>query len=170
MGSIAVQIAKADGARVTGVDGPEKLEMIRLLGADEAIDYTRSDFTRGPDRYDLILDVASTLSLSDCKRVLTPHGIYVFVGHDHFGRARGRILGSVPHFFGLIARGRFDDHLPKPNSARPSKQDTMATLQALLDSGKLTPVIARTYPLSEVPAALLALQEGRALGRIIITP
>jgi NADPH:quinone reductase-like Zn-dependent oxidoreductase len=94
----------------------------------------------------------------------------VFIGHDHFGQARGRILGSVPRFFGLIARGRFDDHLPKRNSERPTQQDTMVVLKALLESRKLTPVIARTFPLSEVPAAFRALQEGRAVGRIIITP
>ncbi len=155
---------------MTGVDSAAKLEMIQSLGADHVIDYTDADVTQGGERHDLILDIASTLSLTDCKRVLTPDGIYVFIGHDHFGKARGRILGSVPHFFGLIARGRFDDHLPKPNSERPSKQETMAVLSALLESGKLTPVIARDFPLSEVPAAMRCLQEGHAQGRIIITP
>jgi NADPH:quinone reductase-like Zn-dependent oxidoreductase len=170
VGSIAVQIAKADGARVTGVDSGEKLELIQLLGADRVIDYTKADFTQGRERYDLILDVASTLSLADCKRVLTPDGVYVFIGHDHFGKKRGRVVGSVPRFFGLIARGRFDDHLPKMNSERPNDRDAMAVLTALLESEQLTPVIARTFPLSEVLAAMRSLQEGLAGGRIIITP
>lgn len=144
--------------------------MIRRLGADHVIDYTQADFTQGRERYDLILDVASTLSLTDCKRVLTSSGIYVFIGHDHFGKARGRVLGSVPHFFGLVARSRFDDHLPNMNPARPGEQETMDILKALLESGKLTPIIARTFPLREVPTAMRTLQEGRALGRLIITP
>jgi NADPH:quinone reductase-like Zn-dependent oxidoreductase len=170
VGSIAIQIAKADGAHVTGVDRAEKLEMLESLGADHVIDYTQTDFTRGDERYDLIMDVASTLSLSDCKRVLTPTGIYVFIGHDHFGRARGRILGSVPRFFGLIARGRFDDHLPNLDSERPTKRETMSILTAMLETGRLTPIIARTFSLGEVPDALRCLEEGRAVGRIIIVP
>jgi NADPH:quinone reductase-like Zn-dependent oxidoreductase len=169
VGSIAVQIAKADGARVTGVDRAEKLEMIHALGADRVIDFAQEDFTRGGELYDLILDVASTLSLGDCRRVLTPDGIYVLIGHDHFGKAHGRILGSVPRFFGLIALARFDHHLARPVS-RPGKQDTIAALRALLESGKLVPVIGRTYPLSEVPAAMRQMQEGHVRGRIVIIP
>lgn len=169
VGSIAVQIAKADGARVTGVDRAEKLEMIRSLGADHVIDFAQEDFTRGGELYDLILDVASTLSLGDCRRVLTPNGIYVLIGHDHFGKAHGRILGSVPRFFGLIALARFDRHLARPVS-RPGKQDTIAALRALLESGKLVPVIGRTFPLSEVPAAMRQMQEGHVRGRIVIIP
>src|SRR5262249_1635608 len=93
VGRIAVQLAKAQGARVTGVDRPEKLDMIRALGADEVIDFTRDDFIRGGTRYDFILDVASTRSLRECKRVLTATGVYWLIGHDHFGRAHVRILG-----------------------------------------------------------------------------
>ncbi|HYW24907.1 MAG TPA: NAD(P)-dependent alcohol dehydrogenase [Terriglobales bacterium] len=170
VGSIAVQAARAEGARVTGVDHGEKLEMIRWLGADHVIDYTREDFTRGGERYDLILDVASTLSLGDCKRALTPDGLYVMVGHDHFGEASGRVLGSLPRMLGLVARGRFDHHLPAPDLRMPARGDTVATLRALLDAGSLTPLVGRTFPLGEVPAALRSLQEGRVLGRIVINP
>jgi NADPH:quinone reductase-like Zn-dependent oxidoreductase len=170
VGSFAVQIAKADGARVTGVDCAEKLSMIRGLGADHAIDFAREDFTQSGERYDLILDVASTLSLDDCRRVLTSNGIYVFIGHDHFGKASGRILGSLPRFLGLGLRGCFDNNLPKPSGTKTSRQETMTALKVLLESGKLTPIVARTFQLSDVPEAMRTLQEGRTLGRIVIAP
>jgi NADPH:quinone reductase-like Zn-dependent oxidoreductase len=170
VGSIAVQIARAEGARVTGVDRAEKLDMVRSLGADQVIDCAREDFTRGAGRYDLIMDVASTLSLGDCKRVLTPDGIYVLIGHDHFGRASGRVLGSLPRVLALLARGRFDRHLPRVDFERPGKQSTMAVLGGLLESGKLTPVVARAFPLDDVPAAIRCLDEGRLAGRIVVTP
>jgi NADPH:quinone reductase-like Zn-dependent oxidoreductase len=144
--------------------------MIRSLGANRAIDFTGEDFTRGGERYDLVLDVASTLSLGDCKRVLTPDGLYVIIGHDHFGRASGRFLGSLPRVLSLVVRGRFDRHLPAPDLRMSSRQERMAALRALLESGKLTPVIARTFPLGEVPAALRSLQDGQVLGRTVITP
>jgi NADPH:quinone reductase-like Zn-dependent oxidoreductase len=144
--------------------------MIRSLGADHVIDYAREDFTRGGERYDLIMDVASTLSLSDCKRVLTPDGLYVLIGHDHFGRASGRVLGSLPRVLALVARGRFDRHLPRVDFQRPGRQSTVAVLHGLLESGKLTPVVARTFPLGEVPAAIRCLDEGQLAGRIVVTP
>ena len=170
MGTIAIQLAKAYGARVTGVDSTEKMEMVRSLGADHVIDYTQEDFTQYSERYDLILDVASNLSLSACKRALMPTGIYVLIGHDHFGYAGGRWLGSLPRFFKLIVMSPFVSQLPDLNFSMPSKKDIMAVLKELLEAGKLTPVIDRTYPLSEVPEAMRYLQEGRARGKIIITP
>src|SRR5262249_59048058 len=106
------------------------VDMIRALGADEVIDFTRDDFIRGGTRYDFILDVASTRSLRECKRVLTATGVYWLIGHDHFGRAHGRILGSMPRFFGLMARLPFDDHLPTFKFKMPSPQDHVAGLTA----------------------------------------
>lgn len=171
VGSIAVQIAKAAGATVTGVDGPMKQEMLRALGADQVIDYTRQDFTRLGECYDLIFDVASNLSLSDCKRALKPRGIYVLIGHDHFGKASGRVFGSIPRFLKLLAISPFVDHLPGEMTFEPpAKADSLAILQELLATGKLTPVVDRTFPLSEVPQALSYLQAGEACGRIVITP
>jgi NADPH:quinone reductase-like Zn-dependent oxidoreductase len=170
VGSLAVQIARAEGARVTGVDRAEKLDMIRALGADRVIDYTHDDFTRGGERYDVILDVASTLSLGACRRVLTQDGVYVLIGHDDYGRASGSVLGSLPRMLGFAARSRFDRNLPSLSFRMPAKRDVMATLGALLESGQLTPVIARTFPLAEVAAAMRCMQEGRLLGRIVITP
>ena len=114
VGTIAVQLAKAYGAHVTGVDYAEKMEMLRSLGADHVIDYTREDFTTSGEQYDLILDVASNLSLKACKGSLAPGGIYVLIGHDHYGKGAGRILGSLPRFFTLLALSPFVSQLPTP--------------------------------------------------------
>ena len=170
VGSIALQLARAHGARVTGVNSSEKLELLRSLGADHVIDYTREDFTRSGERYDVIFDVASNLTLSSCKRALTPAGIYVLIGHDHFGKASGRVLGSLPRFMVLMALAPFRRHLPQMSSAMPGKQEVMTALKEALESGALTPVIDRTYPLSEAAQALRHLQEGSARGRILLAP
>jgi len=170
VGTVAVQLAKAYGAHVTGVDETEKLELVRSLGADIVIDYTQDDFTQSGERYDLILDVASNLSLAACKRSLSPSGIYVLIGHDHFGQGAGRVFGSLPRFLAMFALSKFVDHLPDRGSPLPSKKDSMAALRELLASGKLTPVVDRTFPLSQVPEAIRYLAEGRPRGRIVITP
>jgi NADPH:quinone reductase-like Zn-dependent oxidoreductase len=170
VGSIAVQLAKAYGARVTGVDSAKKLEMVRLLGAEHVIDYTQEDFTRCGERYDLILDIASNLSFSDCKRILTPEGKYVRIGHDHFGAMGSRAFGSLPSFFKLLARSRFDSQLPRLNFSPSRKKDTMAALKEFLEAGKLTPVIDRTYPLSDIIEAMSYMQEGQVRGKIVIIP
>jgi NADPH:quinone reductase-like Zn-dependent oxidoreductase len=170
VGSIAVQLAKAHGVRVTGVDSGEKLAMVRSLGADDVIDYAREDFTRRGERYDLIFDVASTLSLSSFRRALTPTGSYVIIGHDHYGRRSGRVFGSLPRIFGLFGLSPFISQLPSPDFSMPKQKEAMALLRELLEAGKLTPVIDRTYPLEEVPDAIRYLQEGQARGRIVITP
>lgn len=172
VGSIAVQLAKVYGARVTGVDSTEKLHMVRELGADHVIDYTQEDFVRQGKRYDLIFDVASNLSLADCKRALKPKGTHVLIGHDHFGDAVGRILGSVPRVLTYFALSPFLSQLknPAPNAPVPTLSDSMVVLAELLEDGKLTPVIDRTYPLEDVPEAMRYLRAGRACGRIIITP
>jgi NADPH:quinone reductase-like Zn-dependent oxidoreductase len=170
VGSIALQVAKDRGATVTAVDRSDKLEMLRSLGADSVIDYRLVDFTWGEERYDLILDVASTLSLRDCKRVLKPAGIYLMIGHDHYGAAGGRILGSLPQFFTLMARAPFDRHLPSVSFSVPDKTEIMVELKDLLEAGKITPIIDRTYPLRDTRAAMRYLQDGGGLGKIIITP
>lgn len=171
VGAIAVQLAKEYGARVTGVDGSEKLEMIRGLGADDVIDYTKEDFTRQAERYDLIFDVASNLSLAACKRVLTPEGTHVLIGHDHFGQAQGRVLGSVPRVLTYFALSKLIRQLqnPNPEAPIPSVGEAMGVLADLLRDGSLTPVIDRTYPLEEAREAMAYLQAGRVCGRIILT-
>lgn len=170
VGSIALQIAKAHGAEVTGVDRPEKLELVRALGADHVIDYTREDFTHGGRRYDLIFDVASNLSVWACRRAVAPGGVYVLIGHDHFGAGRGRVLGSVPQALGQMALSPVVPHLPAPSFAPPDKGETMAILGALLEAGKLTPIIGRAFELGDTSRALRHLQSGDAIGRIVITP
>ena len=169
VGSLAVQIAKAYGAHVTGVDSTAKLEMVRSLGADCVIDYTKEDFTRLGERYDLIFDIASTLSLADSRRALAPTGIYVVIGHDHYGKAGRRVLGSLPRFFLLAAVSPFVRQLSKMFFEPLDRRVTMPVLREFLETGKLTPIIDRTFPLSEVPAAIRYLQEG-ARGKIIIVP
>ena len=170
VGTIAVQLAKAYGADVTAVDSAEKLDMLRSLGADHGIDYTRQDFTRGGERYDLIFDVASNLRFSDCKRVLTPTGKYLVIGHDHYGTQGHRILGSLPQLFKLVALAPFTNHLPDANFSMPNQKELMAVLKEFLEAGKITPVVDRTYPLSEVPEAIRYLMDGRVQGKVVVTP
>jgi NADPH:quinone reductase-like Zn-dependent oxidoreductase len=169
VGAIAVQLAKAQGTTVTGVDATAKLDLVRSLGADRVIDYTREDFTRDDDRYDLIFDVPGGHRLADCRRVLKPDGVYVLIGHDHFGRVGRRWLGSLPHFVKLMSLSLFVKQLPKPTFRPPPKPEQMEILRGLLEAGKLTPVVGRTYPLAEVPGAIRRLAAGDTLGKIVIT-
>lgn len=172
LGSLAIQIARADGARVTGVDRGEKLQMMRSLGADQVIDYEKEDFLQSGERYDLILDVASNLWFDSSAPALAPSGTYLPIGHAHFGKATGRmggrIVGSLPSFVGLLLRDLADPEKRK----RPTltRADAMATFTSLLQSGQLTPIVAHRFPLEEVPAAMKCLEEGRTPGRIVITP
>ncbi len=171
VGSLALQIAKAAGAEVTAVDCTDKLDLLRALGADRVIDYTQEDFTQGEGRYDLVLDVASTSSLSACRRVLTPGGKYVLIGHDHYGKgSSGKAFGQLPRFFGLMARTPFESHLPKQSFAIPKKKELIQRLAALLAAGKLTPIIDSTYALGDVHLAMQRLTDGKATGKIVLKP
>ena len=172
VGSIAMQLARERGAHVTGVDGTAKLELMRSFGADRVIDYTQEDLTRRTERYDVIFDVASNLSLRTCSRLLEPGGIHVLIGHDHFGAATGRLFGSVPRVLAYYALSPFVSQLknPKPQAPVPTIGESMVLLERLLGAGKLTVIIDRTYPLADAPQAMRYLQEGQARGRIVITP
>lgn len=173
VGSLAIQIARADGARVTAVDCAEKLPMMRSLGADQVIDYQKDDVLHSSERYDLILDVASNLWFDVCAPSLTPTGTYLPIGHAHFGKATGRtggrFLGSLPVFVGLTLRALANPEKRK-NFRILGKSEAMATFSALLESGQLTPIVGQTFPLSEVAAAMRGLEETRVAGRIVITP
>jgi NADPH:quinone reductase-like Zn-dependent oxidoreductase len=169
VGMLAVQIAKARGAEVTGVDGPEKLDLVRSLGADRALDHTREDFTRAGERYDLIFDVPGNHPFSAVRRALAPNGKYVLIGHDGFGAHGRRWLGSLPRFLGLMARAPFSRHLPALDFSTPSKQAAMSELSELIEAGRLAPVVDRTFTLAEVAAAIRYLESGRAVGRVVIT-
>ena len=169
MGAFAVQLTKAFGAKVTGVDHTRKMDMVRSLGAGHVIDYTQEDFTQSGERYDLIFDIPGNHSLSNCRRTLTPKGSYVLIGHDHFGDAGGQWLGSLPRFFKLMVMSPFVSQLPDLNFSTPSKKDSMAVLREFLEAGKITPVVDRTFPLSEVPEAIRYLKEGHIQGKVVIT-
>jgi NADPH:quinone reductase-like Zn-dependent oxidoreductase len=161
VGTFAVQIAKSFGAHVTGVCSTGNVDMVRSIGADATIDYTREDFTKGAQRYDLILDCISNHSLADCRRVLKPNGKFVIVGGKKVRTLLTRALTglvlsrfSSQNFVLFIARLRKDD---------------LTILGDLMQTGKVTPVIDRTYPLSEAPEALRYLEAGHARGKVVIT-
>jgi NADPH:quinone reductase-like Zn-dependent oxidoreductase len=157
VGTFAVQIVKAFGAAVTGVCSTRNLDMVRSIGADQVIDYTQEDFTQKERRYDLIFDVAAKLTFSDCKRVLGPQGIYVTTE-----------FSPVRVLEGLWASMTGDKKLVS-FLAKPPNSTDLAFMGELLESGKLTPVIDRRYPLSEVPEALRYLAKGHARGKVVIT-
>jgi NADPH:quinone reductase-like Zn-dependent oxidoreductase len=169
VGALTVQLAKAYGANVTGVDNTKKLDMVRSIGADQVIDYTKEDFTQSGERYDLIFDIPGNHPFSACRHVLAPNGKYVLIGHDRFGQGAGRWLGSIPRVLKLVALSPFVSQLPTPKFSMPERKKQMVVLKQLMESGKLTPVIDRTYPLGEVPEAIRYLEEGHARGKVIIT-
>jgi len=168
VGTVAVQLAKAYGADVTAVDSTEKLDMLRSIGADNVADYTQEDFTRTGERYDLILDIAGTKPWSDVRRALTSEGTYVLIGHDQYGGSGHRWFGSLGRFFKLMVISPFVSHL-HPFRGTKDPGDRLVVLKELIEAGKITPVIDRTFPLSDVPAAIRYLEEGRAQGKVVIT-
>lgn len=161
MGTFAVQIAKYYGAEVTGVDSTRKLDMLRLIGADHVIDYTQEDYTKSGQRYDLILDVVAYRSIFDYKRALSPEGIFVIVGGSLATLLQVVILGTLISRIGSKKMGL--------NPYEQNKKEDLALLAELFEAGKVVPVIDRRYPLSEVPEALRYLEEGHALGKVVIT-
>lgn len=169
VGMLALQIAKARGARVTAVDHTRKLDMLRALGADRVLDHTRDDFTRGDARYHLIVDVPGNHPFAACRRALTPEGKYVLIGHEHFRASDSGLLGLLPRMVGLMTRALITQELRLGRSAIPTRADAMAALRDLLAAGTLTPVIDRTFPLHEAPAALRYLAEGEPCGKVMIS-
>ncbi len=170
VGALALQIAKAQGAHVTAVDGTSKLGMLRALGADEVVDYTREDFTRRGVRYDLVFDVPGNYPFSACRRALKPDGRYVLIGHARYGASGKRVFGLVPHFLTLMVLSRFVKQLRGPGVPTPTKKEAIAVLRELLEAGKLTPAIDSTYPLSEVREAFRHMIEDELQGKVIVTP
>ncbi|WP_159083789.1 NAD(P)-dependent alcohol dehydrogenase [Nocardioides terrigena] len=168
VGAFAVQLAKVYGAEVTAVDHPRKLDLVRSLGADRTLDYTRDDFTRGGEQWDLIFDVPGNHSFREIRRALNPHGGYVLIGHDAFGAAGHSWLGSIPRMLGLMARSAVTPALRGGSLAPPDKPRLLSTLTQLMDTGQLRVVLDRTFPLAQTPAALRYLTSGRAVGRVVI--
>jgi NADPH:quinone reductase-like Zn-dependent oxidoreductase len=165
VGSFAVQLAKAFGAEVTGVGSTAQLDLIRSIGADEAIDYTRQDVTDGTRHWDLILDCAGRRTLSQLRRALTPQGTLVIVG----GEGGGRWLGGFDRNLRAVALSRFVGQRLRMLSSKP-RQDDLQTLRELGEAGKLTPAVGRTFPLPEVPEAIRQMVQGHGGGgKIVIT-
>jgi NADPH:quinone reductase-like Zn-dependent oxidoreductase len=162
VGTFVVQIAKAFGADVTGVSSTGKLDLVRSIGADHVIDYTREDFTKSGPRYDLIIDVGGTPSLSACRRALTPDGTLVLVGA---GSGPG---GPIARLLAGFLRSRLLKQRIVAFISRESKEDLL-TLKELIEAGKVAPVIDRTYPLSETAEAIRYLESGHARGKVAIT-
>ena len=160
-GTFAVQIAKYYGAEVTGVDSASKLDMLRSIGADHVIDYAQEDYTKSGRRYDLILDVVAHRSVFEYRRALSPGGRFIIVG------------GSLATFLQVVFLGALISRMGSKklglNAYEPNNREDFAALEELLEAGKVVPVIDRRYPLSEVPEALRYLEEGRALGKVVIT-
>jgi NADPH:quinone reductase-like Zn-dependent oxidoreductase len=164
VGTFAVQIAKSYGAKVTGVCSTRNLAMVRSLGADRVIDYTQEDFTKGSRRYDLIIDIVGTHSLSDYRRVLNPHGSLVMAGSLDKGRWVGPLSGSID----ALLYAQFVSQKVILLFARLNPED-LDVLGNLMLEGKITPVIDRQYTLSEVPEAIRYLEQGHARGKVVVT-
>ena len=164
VGTFAVQIAKSFGADVTGVCSTRNVDMVRSIGADRVMDYTQEDFTKSGQRYDLMLDMIGNHPLSDCRRALTPEGTLVLAG----GPNKGRWLGGLTGLLKAVVLSRFVSQKLLPVLAHRSKED-LIIMRELLEAGKVTPVIDRSYPLSEVPEAIRYLEEGHAQGKVVIT-
>ena len=164
VGTFAVQIAKALGAEVTGVCSRRNVELVRSLGADRVVDYTREDFAASGERYDLLLDVAGSRPWSACRRVLTENGAMVLIG----GPKRSRCLGPLSHILPVKLASLRASQRVVFFVAKFTRADFEA-LRDLLEAGKVTPVVDRTYPLSEIGAALTYLGEGHARGKVVVT-
>jgi NADPH:quinone reductase-like Zn-dependent oxidoreductase len=162
VGTFAVQIAKAMGAEVTAVTSSANVEMVRSIGADHVFDYTRDDFTRGGERYDLIVDIAGKPSIAAFRRVLNPGGKIVLVGAGK---------GSLPVFGRLVGSFLRTRLLKQPiiNFIADLELEHLQTLRELCESGKVTPVIDRTYPLAQAPEAISYLETEKARGKVVIT-
>ena len=158
VGTFAVQIAKALGAEVTGVCSTRNVDMVRSLGADHVIDYTREDFTQGSRRYDLILDNVASRSFSELRRALTPRGVIVpNSGH-----------GGMSYVLKAFVLSPFTRQVAGMYLASPNDKD-LIVLRQLVETGKVSPVIDRTYPLQQTPDAFRYLEESHAQGKVVIT-
>ncbi|HET6207521.1 MAG TPA: NAD(P)-dependent alcohol dehydrogenase [Terracidiphilus sp.] len=166
VGTFAVQIAKFFGAEVTGVCSTRNVEMVRSIGADHVIDYTEADFTRSGEQYDVLFDCVGHHSLSECRRVITPRGIYVGVGGG------GPEVGSFALIAGMIKKpvlSLFVKQKLLGLHAKANRED-LAILGDMINAGKITPVIDRRFRLTEVPDAIRYVETGHARGKVVIIP
>lgn len=163
VGTFAVQIAKSYGAEVTGVCSTRNVELVKSIGADHVIDYTHEDFTKGAQRYDLILDSIGNHPLLDYRQVLTPKGNFIIVG----GQSNGKWLGPMTTLIEALALSPFVSQNYRPFLAELDAKD-LAILAGLMQAGKVTSVIDRRYKLSELPEAMRYLEAGHARGKVVI--
>lgn len=163
VGSYAVQLARTMGAEVTGVCSTSKLDFVRSLGAAHVIDYTREDPTAGDRTYDAIIDLAGSREVASLRRVLAPTGTLVILGGEGGGKWLGMGRQVWSQIVGIASRQKFRMPIGLVN------QKDLATLKAMLEAGTLTPVVARRYPLADVPIAIRALAEGHSRGKSVIT-
>jgi NADPH:quinone reductase-like Zn-dependent oxidoreductase len=166
VGTFAVQIAKSFGADVTGVCSTRNVDLVRSLGADHVVDYTKEDFTKSEQRYDVILDNVTNRSLLECRRVLTPKGKYVMIGGG--GPNDQGLIGPLANPIKAMLLSPFVSQEMGMMMADANKKD-LTILADMMQSGKVKPVIDRTYKLSEVPEAIRYLEQGHARGKVVIT-
>ena len=164
VGTFAVQLASVFRAQVTGVCSTTKADMVRSIGANHVIDYTREDFADGKQRYDVILDIGGNPSLSRLRRALAPKGTLVIAG----GETPGRWLGGTDRQLRALLLSRFVDQKLTTFICRENHEDLLV-LKELIEAGKVTPVIDRSYPLSEAAKAIRYLEQGHARGKVVIT-
>jgi 2-desacetyl-2-hydroxyethyl bacteriochlorophyllide A dehydrogenase len=165
VGTFAVQLAKAFGAEVTGVCNPTKVDLVQSVGADHVIDYTRGDVVDGTRRYDLILDTGGNRSLSHLRRALAPHGTLVIVGGEGGNRWSG---GFGRQILRAPLLSLFVSQSLRSLNAQVRTED-LDVLKGLIESGKVTPVIDRTYPLAQAPDAIRYMHERHARGKVVVT-
>jgi NADPH:quinone reductase-like Zn-dependent oxidoreductase len=163
VGTFAVQIAKALGAEVTAVTGSKSVEMVGSIGADHVIDYTRDDFARGAQRYDLILDVGGRRRLSAMRRVLTPTGKIVMVAPQP-----GQWIGPIARIAGAFITNRLGRRPARAFLAQASRDDLMS-LKELIEAGQVTPVIDRAYRFDQIPEAIRYVESGAVKGKVVIS-
>ena len=163
VGTFAVQIASALGAEVTGVCSTRNVELVRSIGADHAIDYTRDDFTETGVKYDAIVDCIGNHSMTAIRRTLTSHGTYVVIGGPD-----GRWIGPMSHFIKTIAISPFVSQRLTGVLASPSKRN-LAAVSEFIASGAVTPVICRRFALADAADAIRHLETGHARGKVVIT-
>jgi NADPH:quinone reductase-like Zn-dependent oxidoreductase len=164
VGTFAVQIAKSFGADVTGVCSTGKVDMVRSIGADRVVDYTHEDFTKGAERYDVVFQAAGTATPVECRRVLTPKGTLVLCSGD----SSGRVIGPIGRMLGGLAMSPFVGQRIVSFLAKPETRD-LRVLKELIEDGKVTPVIDRTYALPDAAEAIRYLEAGHAAGKVVVT-